>query len=108
MVRKTGLKSIGLSHFSSYVMSYLIYTDVISKLLDLRLVDPGSTMIHVDAYDSESGVGGGATRPLPKDSSRKPNSRTTPQGLDQRSKMEEVVPKIARRRGSDTEQARRR
>jgi len=28
-----------------------------------------------------------------------PNSRTTPQGLNQRSKMEEVVPKMAHRRG---------
>jgi len=32
---------------------------------------------------------------------RRPNSRGTPQGMDQKSKMEEVVPKIARRRGSD-------
>jgi len=32
---------------------------------------------------------------------RRPNSRATPQGLEQRSKMEEVVPKMARRRGSD-------
>jgi len=29
--------------------------------------------------------------------SRRPNSRATPQGLDQREKMEEVVPKMARR-----------
>jgi len=29
-------------------------------------------------------------------------------GLDQRSKMEEVVPKMARRRGSDAGQSRRR
>jgi len=27
---------------------------------------------------------------------RRPNSRATPQGLDQRSKIEEVVPKMAR------------
>jgi len=27
------------------------------------------------------------------------NSRATPQGLDQRSKMEEVVPKVALQRG---------
>jgi len=27
----------------------------------------------------------------------------TPQGLDQRSKMEEVLPKMARRKGSNTE-----
>jgi len=38
----------------------------------------------------------------------KPNSRTTPQGLDQRTKMEEVVPKITRRRGLDAGQSRRR
>jgi len=38
---------------------------------------------------------------------RRPNSRATPQGLDQRSKME-VVPKIARRKGSDAGQSRRR
>jgi len=30
-------------------MSYCIYTDLIS-LLDPRLVDPGSTLIHVGAY----------------------------------------------------------
>jgi len=30
------------------------------------------------------------------------NSRAMPQGLDQRSKMEEVVPKMARRRGSNS------
>jgi len=39
---------------------------------------------------------------------RKPNSRASPQGLDQRSKMDEVVPKMARRRGSDAGQSRRR
>jgi len=32
-------------------MSYFIYTDLISSLLDPRLVDPGSTLIPVDAYD---------------------------------------------------------
>jgi len=32
-------------------MSYFIYTDLISSLLDPRLVDPGSTLIKVDAYD---------------------------------------------------------
>jgi len=32
-------------------MSYFIYSyiDLISSLLDLKLVDPGSTLIHVDA-----------------------------------------------------------
>jgi len=32
-------------------MSYFIYTDLISSLLDLRLVDPGSNLIYVGAYD---------------------------------------------------------
>jgi len=27
-------------------MSYLIYTDSISSLLDPKLVDPGSTLVH--------------------------------------------------------------
>jgi len=31
-------------------MSYCIYTDLISSLLDPRLLDPGSTLIHVGAY----------------------------------------------------------
>jgi len=39
---------------------------------------------------------------------RRLKSRATPQGLDQRSKMEEVVPKMARRRGTDAGQSRRR
>jgi len=34
-------------------MSYFIYTDLISYLLDPRLVDPGSTLIHVSAYDPD-------------------------------------------------------
>jgi len=38
----------------------------------------------------------------------KPNSWATPQGLGQRSKMEEVEPKMARRRGSDERQSIRR
>jgi len=43
MVRKTELKNtVDLSHFSSFnIMSYFIYTDLISSLLDPRLVDPG-------------------------------------------------------------------
>jgi len=57
--------------------------------------------------------GGGATRPLQRDwgveeLQRRPNSRATPQGLNQRSKLEEVVPKKVRRRGSDAGQFRRR
>jgi len=31
-------------------MSYFIYTDLIDSLLDPRLVDPGSALIHVGAY----------------------------------------------------------
>jgi len=31
-------------------MSCFIYTDLFSSLLDLTLVDPGSTLIHVGAY----------------------------------------------------------
>jgi len=62
--------------------------------------------------------GGGATRPLPRDGGLegwrhggtpwRSNSRATHKGLDQRSKIEEVVPKMARRRGSDAEQSRKR
>jgi len=36
---------------------------------------------------------------------RRPNSRAMPKGLDQSSKMEEVVPKVARRRVSDAGQS---
>jgi len=54
------------------------------------------------------GGGVGVTRPFPRDGGAEEffgdtNSRATPQGLDQKSKMEEVVPKMARRRGSDTD-----
>jgi len=31
-------------------MSYFTYTDLISSLLNPRLVDPGSSLIYVDAY----------------------------------------------------------
>jgi len=31
-------------------MSYFIYPDLISSLLDPKLVDPGSTLIHVSVY----------------------------------------------------------
>jgi len=34
-------------------MSYFMYTDLISSLLDPRLVDPGSTLIFVGAYGFE-------------------------------------------------------
>jgi len=33
-------------------MSYFIYNDLINSLLDPKHVDPGSTLIHVGAYDS--------------------------------------------------------
>jgi len=32
-------------------MPYFIYTDLISSLLDQRLVDLGSTLIYVGAFD---------------------------------------------------------
>jgi len=32
-------------------MSYFIYTDLICTLLDPKLVDPGSILIYVGAYD---------------------------------------------------------
>jgi len=70
--------------------------------------------------DALHGGGGGATRPFPRDGGveelygdptvgprPKVWTRATPQGLDQRSKME-VVPKMARRRGSDAGKSRRR
>jgi len=34
-------------------MSYFIYTNLISSFLDPKLVDPGSTLINVGAYDPE-------------------------------------------------------
>jgi len=40
-------------------------------------------------------------------SPRRPNNRATPQGLDLRSKIEAVVPKMVRRRGSVVEHSRR-
>jgi len=44
MVRKTDL-----THFSSFnITSYFIYTDLISSLLDARLVGP---LIHIGAYE---------------------------------------------------------
>jgi len=53
-----------------------------------------------DKIFCKAGCGGGATRPLPRD-----------EGVEELHgdpKMEEVVPKMARRRGSDTGQSRRR
>jgi len=53
---------------------------------------------------------GGTTRPLPRDEGAEQlhNSQAAPQGLDQRSKMEEVVPKMACQRRTDARQSRRR
>jgi len=51
-VRKTELK-VEISHFSSFnIMPYFVYADIISSLLDLRLVDPGSgsSLINGGAY----------------------------------------------------------
>jgi len=45
MVRKTELKSKSISFNSFNIMSYFIYIDLISSLLDPRLIDPGSTLI---------------------------------------------------------------
>jgi len=33
-------------------MSYFIYIDLISSLLDPKFVDPGSILIHIGAYYS--------------------------------------------------------
>jgi len=61
-------------------------------------------------YREHFGHGSGATRPLPRDGAarknsaeRRPNtnSQATPKGLDQRSKLEDVVPKMARWRDLD-------
>jgi len=35
-------------------MSYFIYTDLITSLLDPSLVDPGSTLIHVGAHSPKN------------------------------------------------------
>jgi len=44
-------KQVDLCNFSSFnIMSYFIYADLISSLLNPRHVDPGSTLIHVGAY----------------------------------------------------------
>jgi len=44
MVRKT---EVDLFHSSSFnIFPYLIYTELISSLLDPKLVDPGSTLVH--------------------------------------------------------------
>jgi len=45
-MRKTEL-NIDQPHVSFFnIMPYFIYTDIISSLLDSRLVDPGSALIH--------------------------------------------------------------
>jgi len=54
MVRKTELK-VDLSHFSSFnIMSCLIYTDLISSLLDPTIVNPGLSLIYIGAYVPKS------------------------------------------------------
>jgi len=37
-------------------MSYFVHTDLNNSLLDPRLVDLGSTLIHVGAYDTKGHV----------------------------------------------------
>jgi len=47
MVRETERK-VDLSHFSSFnIVSYFISTDLIGSLLDPRLIDLGSNLIHL-------------------------------------------------------------
>jgi len=48
MVRRTELKSRCIT---LQLLQYLIYADLIGNLLDPRFVDPGSTLIHIGAYD---------------------------------------------------------
>jgi len=50
-VRKTETNSISYLILAPLIiMSYFIYTDLISSLLDPRLIDPGSAFIYVGAY----------------------------------------------------------
>jgi len=37
-------------------MSYIIFADIISRLHDLKRVDPWSTLIHVSAYGPKATV----------------------------------------------------
>jgi len=47
---ETELNSRSISNFNTfYIMLYFIYTYILSSLLDPRLVDLGSTLIHVSA-----------------------------------------------------------
>jgi len=50
-MRKTELKRCYLILAPSIIMSYFTYTDLIISLLDLGLVNPGSTLYNVGAYD---------------------------------------------------------
>jgi len=74
------------------------------KLLKLfvTLINNNSTRPAFATLATMLKRGSDATRPLfeGRGRLRTINSRATPQGLDQRSTMEEVVPKMARRRGS--------
>jgi len=45
-VRKIELKSTSISFYLQYHVIFHFYTDLISNLLDPRLVDFGSTLIH--------------------------------------------------------------
>jgi len=66
--------------------------------------------IRFGYFKSDRGGGSCATRPLPRDrgvEKRRSNGWATPQGLYKRSKMEEEVPKMARRIGLDAGQSRR-
>jgi len=47
MVKKTELKS---KSSSFNIMSYFIFTNLISSLLDPKLVDSGSSLIYVGTY----------------------------------------------------------
>jgi len=47
MVRKPDLQSRFISFSSFNIIPYFIYTDL---MFDLRLVDLGSKLIHVEAY----------------------------------------------------------
>jgi len=47
----TPLQQVRISRFSSFnIMSYLIYNNLISSLLDPKLVDHESILIHICAY----------------------------------------------------------
>jgi len=67
----------------------------------------GTVVIAWSWFNPHPSGGVGCTRPLPGSGRggipRRPNSRATLQRLDQRSKLEKVVPKMARRRDTDAD-----